>query len=79
MTTGVPYFQHPDGRRIYAMSYRMSCGSQIIVWLDAAGNDVNRNTAKADGRPVVTARPGDVLLNGGRAFQVASSEVWRYH
>lgn len=73
----VPYFQHPDGRRIYAMSYRTADGWQIIVWLDAGGNDANANTVKADGRAVVTARPGDVLVNGGRQFTVATLEVWR--
>jgi len=71
-----PYFEHPAGRRIYAMSYRTMNGSQITVWLDADGNDPNGVTTKADGRAVVTTRPGDVLLNGGKEWTVERVEVW---
>jgi len=66
------------GRIVYAVIYKLANGSGLIVWLDRAGNDLNGWAAHSDRkRPIVTARPGDVILHRGRPQTVLMVEPYR--
>src|SRR4051794_25545471 len=70
-------FIHRD-RIIYAVTYSLEGGSELIVWLDRAGNDPNGRTCHSDPqRTIVTAKPGEVILYEGEPRTVAKPEPYR--
>ena len=70
---------HPDGRRIYALSYWLDtpppASRQLVVWLTEDGY-ATFGARRPDGRPIVVTKPGDVLrLRDGNDEYVLAVEV----
>jgi hypothetical protein len=66
------------GRIVYSVMYALEGGSDLIVWFDRGGNDLNGRVVHSDRqRRIVTARPGDVILYKGQPRRVVSLEPYR--
>jgi hypothetical protein len=65
-----------NGRIVYSVMYALEGGSDLIVWFDRGGNDLNGRVVHSEPqRRIVTARPGDVV-RGAETVQ-ASIRAWR--
>ena len=70
------------GQIVYAVQYQLTTGESVIIWLDRAGNGIERGSGltrlEDRTRAVVTAKPGDwLIIPNGERRQVATVEVWR--
>jgi hypothetical protein len=66
------------GRIVYSVMYALEGGSDLIIWFDRGGNDLNGRVTHGDPqRRIVTAKPGDVILYNGQPRRVVSLEPYR--
>src|SRR5690242_4747990 len=66
------------GRIVYSVIYALEGGSDLIVWFDRAGNDLNGRVVHSDPRRrIVTARRGDVILYQGQRRRIVSLAPYR--
>ena len=67
-----------NGRILYSVMYALDGGSELIVWFDRGGNDLNGRVTHSDrGRRIVTARPGDSILYLGQPRRVVRLAPYR--
>jgi hypothetical protein len=67
-----------NGRIVYSVMYALEGGSDLIVWFDRAGNDLNGRVVHSDPRRrIVTARAGDVILYNGQPRTIISLAPYR--
>src|SRR5437868_369537 len=67
-----------NGRIVYSVMYALQGGSDLIVWFDRAGNDLNGRVVHSDSmRRIVTARPGDAILYQGQPRMIVSLAPYR--
>jgi|GEM_PF-4702001 len=79
MTEG---WRHPDGKRtifhlLYTFGTQPPLVRQICVPLGPDGNSAAPGIATLTGKPIVTTKPGDVLIHNGKRERVVAVEVYR--
>jgi len=72
-------FRHRD-LIIHAVRYELATfpRSMLIVWLDERGNSLMPWARPAEpGKPMVTVKPGDLIIHIGEALKVVGVSIYR--
>ena len=75
-------FRHPDGKRtifhlLYTLENPPPVIRQICVPLAPDGNSAVPGISTLNGKPIVTTKPGDLLIHNGKRERVIAVEVYR--
>lgn len=70
-------FTTSTGRVIHAAQYHFTDGRSLIVWFNEEGHQVQGHTVAQNGKPVIYAKPGDVLLFKGEPKTIERVEGYR--